>query len=357
MELIIIISVIVLIYFYRKSKKKKENTPAPIISIPNKYTVHSCGSEAKLESNENDNHEYFIKLKIKGTQLGYFCYSESKNKKFSLYWRREGECPENIDGLYSSKYGNIIVLENGAIVFNTTIPLSEGRPSNRYKSASISNNGVFVVPVLVDVNKGDSIIKFGSIDKGFFGLFPVSSFTDKVFISENGIYSVVQADACWNIFDVQDCILIGSIDSKYYHSSDIEIFENEKQVYFWYEGKAIVYDFTGEVINENQKLEILMDAADKGVFDYFLTAYYLFKETKDDIHAEKLIDSISKINTANPDVSNSRKSKACRMLGEYYEDDKIQVALKYFNMAIEYNPKAGVKRKIKELQEKTNKQK
>lgn len=356
MELIIIISVIALIYFYRKSKNKNQKS-----TEPQKVTLLVSGrsDNGLFSSFKQGEDKGFTRLIIKGRDFGVFLFSDSPDKSHRILWMRSGF--KNVE----NDTGAVFIMNGDKDIFSMTQPHSDGLISNREKSASISNNGVFTISVSPSIHMPESVIKFGDPERGFFHSILIKALTDKLYISDNGIYSIIEtmgaADDNFRykllIIDIQTGEFVGRVKRRYYYCSDIVISENEKNIKFQYGKKHIVVNFAGDTINEADKLDILMDAVKQGELNDFKTAYYLFDENKNERYAENLIRSLLSIDPLDNNINGIDISKAYRSMGDYFSESNPRLSLMYYEKAIEYNPKAGVKRKIKELQEKTDKQK
>lgn len=341
MYLLTIILAIVLIYFYRKSKNEKSKTSTIVIDTNEPSLLEK--KYAKLSKFGEDSSR--MRVTING-ESGVFIHRASPNGKYRVLWSRS--CSS---GFEKNDIGEVIVLDGSEVVFEMSTPHSKWYISNRERSATVSNNGIFAFTIFPDVDKPNHEIKIGDPSRGLFNTFHAYAYTDNIYISKNGIYLVIEASGEFIILDIQENEVIGRIPRKYYHSEDIEIFEEDKFIYMWYGNDSLVYDFDGNNINEKYRLKILTDSAAVMGLNDFKTAYYLFVEAKDDEHAKNLIRAISTADLNDSEVSVSRLSKACRLIAEYYEDLEPDTALRYYEKTLEYNPRAGVKRKMKELQE------
>lgn len=353
MYLLTIILIIACIYFYRKSKKK-QSKHANFGEIT--YAVSGSLSKDTVNFPQSEKERSFTRLILRGEDLGRFIFFDSPDKSYRILWRRSGYT-EN-----ENEVGAMAVMNGGEAVFRMNMPYSDGIISNRERSATISNNGVFAITISPNVHKPENIIKIGNPTRGFFSSISTHAYTDKIYISENGIYLIVETGGSQDddlrkkliVIDIEKKEIIGKIPRRHHYSTDIQIFETERLIHFWYGKDSIVIDFNGETINEKYKLQILLDAVGRDELHDFKTAYSLFEEKKDKSYAENLIRALSAVNPLDVNVSGDDISKAYRLLAEYYENSDIQTTVQYYERALEYNQRAGVKRKIKELQDKIN---
>ncbi len=340
MYLLTAILIIVCIYFYRKSKNTKAKTPTIAISENDPYPPEK--KYAKFSKFREDS--TYLRVTING-EYGIFIHRDSPNGKYRIVWSMSSSSGYEKNGI-----GEVYVMERSEVIFEMIEPQSKFYISNKERSATVSNNGVFAFTIFTDINSPSHKIKIGDPSRGLFNAFHANAYTGNIYISKNGVYLVIEAGGEFIILNIQGDEVVGRIPLKYYHSEDIEIFEEDKFIYMWYGKDSLVYDFNGNCINEKYKLKILTDAISRGEIGDFKTAYYLFEEKRDDERAQNLIRAISIAVPNVGDVSVSRLSKSCRLIGEYYEGSEPEMALRYYEKALEYNPRAGVKRKMKELQ-------
>ena len=280
-------------------------------------------------------------------------YSESLNKKFLVGWS-DSDSEQGIGGFRESGEGSYILAENGKVIVTGKLQ----RPND----GKVANNGTFIIN---DWMFGEGLCgTFYAFDKIGTNLikyhFEANLYNNG--ISEDGKYAVCQ---CANsdtedggvlaFFDLE----IGRILWKKSPESgwaDSYLFDCQNHyLYLVYRDKGkFRYTFEGEFIDKDKWEDARIKYASS--FELSLIARDRFKEVSDNLsneEAEEILSLLSKSLNKGLDEYPNEKASVYRTIGEVHEAlGKIDDAIKNYELALQINPKVGVKRRLNALKKK-----
>lgn len=284
-------------------------------------------------------------------------YVKSQNGKYLLTWL-DGDFEKDILGSRESGNGILIFFEDNKYKYQ----LGLQRPNN----GKIAENGTIVIEewLFSDDLVGNCL----SIDKKEKILINhrVNANLLNCAISKEGNYALFQTAMSENHEDGNKIFFFDLNEKKLVWVRDNILFAHEKEkggvkkyiideelniINMYYNNNYIFkYDFEGNFIDEKKHKDLRLKVADR--YDLFNIINENFNDLdnananiKEYIKLESFVEKCLK-----SDISDNTKSKLSRRIGEIYLKNKNEKeALIYFEKALKYNPKIGIKRKYEKL--------
>ena len=274
-------------------------------------------------------------------------YSESANKKFILGWQ-DSDHTKGIGGFRESGEGTYILAENGKLRLKGRLQRPNG--------GNVADNGTFIINDWM----------FGEGKHGTFYVFDKEGvqlikhrFKANFYnngVSPDGKFAVCQCagsdTADGNVlafFDIETGALLWKKIPKSGWADSYDFDCEKKYLYLGYrdEGK-FRYDFDGKFLDkEKWETEQIENAS---AFELSNMAKNQFKEIDDDLtvkDAKEILSLLRKAFKKGLDEDPNEKANAYRTAGEVNEAmGQTDNAIKYYEKAIELNPKVGVKRRL-----------
>lgn len=279
-------------------------------------------------------------------------YSKSQNGLYTIAWS-DFDKKSGIGGFRTSGEGTYLIAKRNEILHIDKLQ----RPND----CKISDNGNYIIN---DWLFGDGL-------KGIFYAFDQSGitlikhrFSANLYnngISSNGNFGVSQTcnsdSGDGNIlcfFDLEKKSLLWKIHPTIGWASSYHFDCEKKELHLTYREKGSYrYTYDGQFLNtekwESEKINFM------SAFDISGIAKERFYSEKNNLNETKAEEILSLFDTALSkgfDNYPNEKANIYRLKGEILESmGKIDVAINFYESAIELNPKVGIKRHLKELKE------
>ncbi len=349
--IIVLIVIIIIVQFASKSKKKRKQKvklqPQPkannINKIPTKKNSSNKTNKMKYEIDD----DFFISNNIIGS-----C-SISSNKKYIIVWN---DSSGDTGGYRESGNGKIYIIDDGILIktINTV---------QRPNSGKITNNGNFIIEDWLLGDKRAGIVYIYNVKGELLFNQKVEANILNSSISEDGNYTIIQTanndegDDGNSIFfiNISKKQLLWKIKNQYGWADKYLINPNEKLIYTYQSKDFYRYDFEGNFL-DTAKLEKDKEKNGSG-YDLIEIAMKKIRKWDSANIPDEEFSSIENLLTRamQKDISDYTKASAYRKLGELYLGiNKKQEALNFFEKAISYNPKIGLKRLITSLKKNDN---
>lgn len=351
MEIIVLISVfviiIVLVQFASKKKKKAKPRSQPKVKNISKIHTKEISSNIANKIEYDINNGFFISNQFCGSS------SSSPNNKYIIVCN---DSSINTGGSRERGNGKAYIVSDSMLIktINTV---------KRPNSGKIANNGNFIIEDWLFGNELAGILYCYNVDGELLFNLKVEANIFNSSISADGNYAIIQTanndegedGNCIFFINISEKKLLWKIENKFGWADKYRIDPNEKIIYTFHSNNSYKYDFMGSFLDAN-KLEKDKEKNGNG---YELLEIAIKKISnwdkgkipdKDFSYIESLLTrAIQK------DISDYTKASAYRKLGELYLGiNKKQKALDFFEKAISYNPKIGLKRLITSLKKSDN---